>query len=769
MWEIFALGSLVGASGLNLLCSLPSLNFTRVSCAVILCITFALLLCPVPRYFKNCTLFFLAVIIGLGYGVLNSYSRLLPTQALPLNEPIQIQGVVQGMATVSQYGTQVTVKIDTINQQSYPSIFAKLYCPKSSPELLDGDKLIAKAKLKLPIALSNPGGFDQEKKNFIDKIQLAGKIIHIVELHTKRELSVTRLRAYLLKKMKTLLEGHEMLGVLEAMLLGWQKDISPMQWQLFRATGTSHLVAISGAHIGFVAALCYGLARKVFSRFYRLTLWIPAQCLASGFAFLSAIAYSALAGFSLPTRRACIMILVAMLAVMTRRAVASWRVLSLAWLGVFILDPFAPMQVGFWLSFGCVAALIYGLNHQPNFSKWRQMWQAQQVVFIALIPLSLYFFGQLSLIAPLANLLALPLVSFVIVPFGLFAIIVLPFSQTLAQWLLLSMDFLLQVLIFILKYLASVPFAFWQSRPISFLTLSLGLLAVCLLLNSHFGIKRHVAWLLFIPCLYSKSLSIPYGECRFTLLDVGQGLSAMVQTQHHSLLYDAGPQYNQDSDAGTRVIEPFLYHQQIKQIDKLVISHGDLDHQGGLRSLKTSYFKDVVSGEPQRLKLAAQRCQVGERWQWDGVDFEFLSPHETHKRANDNSCVLKVTVGPQSIMLTGDISKKVENYLVKKQSDKLASTILIAPHHGSLSSSSEKFVRLVKPEYALFAAGYSNKFNFPKEAVLARFSQISAINLISWQSGALIFHLNGTNHLTPPIRWRETSQHYWSVLTSWRE
>jgi competence protein ComEC len=332
----------------------------------------------------------------------------------------------------------------------------------------------------------------------------------------------------------------------------------------------------------------------------------------------------------------------------------------------------------------------------------------------------------------------------------------------LAEGILNSAHFSLQGIWALLEKLAALPYHLVQLTSISWLIIIASGLSVLLLLSPKGIPGRHFGWIALIPLFLHQVKPISYGCIRFTLLDVGQGLSAVIQTQHHTLLYDAGPEYGKAGDAGQRVIKPFLKANQISKLDKIVISHSDLDHRGGLKSLSDVTAGEILTSEPQRLRLPAEQCIAGQSWEWDGVVFQMLGPSSLEvKKRNDLSCVLKVSTPSHSILLTGDIEKGAEEAMRQRYEDELKSTILVVPHHGSLTSSTDDFIRAVSPEYALYPVGKDNHYGFPRAQIVARYQEMGCQSFISWQSGALSFLVPASGPVAKPLAYRQQSQRFW--------
>jgi competence protein ComEC len=271
-------------------------------------------------------------------------------------------------------------------------------------------------------------------------------------------------------------------------------------------------------------------------------------------------------------------------------------------------------------------------------------------------------------------------------------------------------------------------------------------------------------WLL--PLLTWQPVKPQSNQLWFTLLDVGQGLSAVIQTAHHVLVYDTGARFSPTFNAGSSVLVPYLQRQGIKQVDKLVISHADNDHSGGASALlKAMPVKQIQTSALELFThYHAQPCNIGQNWQWDGVTFTFLYPPSAHsEKTNDSSCVLAVQTGNQRILLTGDIEKGSERYLLELMPAQLTANILVVPHHGSRTSSTTAFVKAVHPEYALFAVGYHNRYRLPNVTIVERYRTMEAKNVDSIDCGAMQFKLDGKSPIAAPKCYRQQHRHYWNA------
>ncbi|ADJ27409.1 DNA internalization-related competence protein ComEC/Rec2 [Nitrosococcus watsonii] len=714
----------------------------------------------------------------------------LLSQELPLaleGQDILLEGTVDSIPEILDHSLRFAFAPQRIifksqTWQGPQRIRLSWYRPPSL-KLKAGDRWQLLVRLKRPRGFMNPGGFDYEGWLFRQGFRATGYVRsatanRLIESHWYHH-PLDRARQYLLEHMTPLLADSPQRGLVQALTLGERGAITPQQWQVLERTGTNHLVAISGLHIGLLAGLAYFLGRRLWSLQATNTLTLPAPQAAAIGAIISALLYAALAGFSIPTQRALIMVGVVMLAVLVKRPVHPLRTLAFALILVLIWDPLSALAPGFWLSFGAVAVLMMGMTglrplpHAKTLGfsivpyylghLWRQWGKAQWIVAIGLAPFLLYYFQRLSLIAPVTNLVAVPWMGFLVVPpLLLGALLLIPFPL-LGKALINLSDYLLALLWSVLVWCAEPPAAQWEhtSPPLwLFLPAILG----SLLLLAPRGLPgRWLGLLALLPLLLAPPPRPAQGALWFTLLDVGQGLAAVARTRHHALVFDAGPRYSERFNTGEGVVAPFLRSQNINTIDTLVISHGDNDHLGGVAGLLRHLpAKQILTSAPEQLPWTHPKsCIRGQQWRWDGVDFHILHPPSTVGRGNNHSCVLLITSGTQRILIAADIERSAEQTLLATNSDGLAATILVVPHHGSLTSSSPPFIAAVNPKHALFSAGYRNRWGFPKPAIMQRYLQQGAKLWSTAQHGAITFHLDQSS-LGKPETFRQSNRHYWT-------
>ncbi|HEC20178.1 MAG TPA: DNA internalization-related competence protein ComEC/Rec2 [Gammaproteobacteria bacterium] len=670
--------------------------------------------------------------------------------------------------------------------QAVPGTLLLSWYPRKArpiPELHVGERWQLRVRLKRPHGFANPGGFDYEAWLFRQGIRAKGYVrwpkgASADTPPVNRRLALAgrafwldqqreRLRGALLNA----LDGHPLRGIVLALAMGDRQFIDTEQWQVFTRTGTNHLVAISGLHVGLVAGLVFFLARRLWRLSARAVNRWPANKAGALGALLAATVYAALAGFSIPTQRALIMVAVVMLAVLAQRHTRPSSLLALALLIVLIIDPLAVLAAGFWLSFGAVALILYGMSGRLAMkSLWWRWGRVQWLVALGLLPLLLWQFQQASLVAPLANLLAVPWVSMVTVPLTLLGSLALGIFPAAGEGVLHLAGLSLEALWWWLQWLAQWPRAAWAHMAPPGWAMVVAGLGILWLLAPRGVPARWVGAVGLMPLLFVSPAAIPEGQARFTLLDVGQGLAAVVQTRRHVLVFDAGPRFSSGFNTGEAVVAPYLRAHGRRKIDTLLVSHGDNDHIGGVAGLRKHLpVERVLSSVPQKM-AGAEPCVAGQYWQWDGVRFTMLNPADTLKTArrsdNNRSCVLRVQAGGQSLLLSGDIERSTEAALVREFAEGLRSDVLVAPHHGSLTSSSPGFVAAVAPAVVLFPVGYGNRYGFPKPRVVQRYAGQGARLFDTAQQGAIELVLGGGEGV-PGVRvYRQQERRYWHKSSS---
>ncbi len=681
-----------------------------------------------------------------------------------------ISSLVVPQGRVTGFDLQVT-QLRYQDQLQQFSGKLKLSWYADAPQLIPGEKWQLKVKLKRPHGFMNPGGFDYEGWLFGRGIGARGYVIADVLNQRLEQPSLVYAHQRVRQKLGSLLdlyiEDQRASGLLKALVIGDRSGLSDADWALFRETGTSHLVAISGLHIGIVSGLGFYLTSFLWRRIHHLTLRLATPRAAAIAALTSGLFYAALAGFSLPTQRALVMLSLFMAGVFLVRKTQPMRGLALAMLIVLLVDPRASISPSFWLSFVAVGAILMGVcwrTAQPGrLTTWSR---TQWLVTLGLLPVLLSWQHQFPLVAPLVNFIAVPLFSLLIVPLALLSTLILVFWVEAATVILQPLLWLLQGTYNLLTLAASLSMQL-SSQPGQPVThWFLAALGTLLLLMPRGWPNRWLGLPLLLPALLIHPASGPKsGDFRFHLLDVGQGMAAVVRTQHHVLVYDTGPKFSPTFDAGAAVLLPFLEHVGIDQVDMLIVSNGDRDHSGGLASLLKEFQPHrVKSGEPHRIDLeGVQKCEAGRSWQWDGVQFTILHPDRSRPwRGNNASCVLGVENQAGRLLISGDIEAEAERHLLACCADALRSHLITVPHHGSLTSSTSEFVAAGSPRYALSSNGYRNRYGFPREPVVRRWTDNGSEFLTTAASGAISFHFGNDGNLTGPIAHRSIAGRYWN-------
>lgn len=650
---------------------------------------------------------------------------------------------------------------------------------QNPPILHAGERWRLKVRLKRPHGFMNPGGFDYEAWLFQQGIRAKGYVRVPGKRNRAENINqrlapaasaypVHQLREGLRARIQAALQQHPLSGIVLALAIGDRQLIDRDQWQVLMRTGTNHLVAISGLHVGLVAGFAFFLMRRLWRTSASLVNRWPAAKAGAIAALLAAAIYALLAGFSVPTQRALVMVAVVMLAVLLQRQTRPSSMLALAMILVLGIDPLAVLSPGFWLSFGAVAVILYGMSGRLAMrSAWWKWGRVQWLVAVGLFPALVLLFQKASIVAPLANLLAVPWVSLVTVPLTLLGSLLLGVLPVVGEWLLGLSLWSLDGLWWWLEMLSQWSFAQWQqAAPVGW-ALGVSLLGIAWLLAPRGVPARWVGAVWLLPLVFVSPVSLPQGEARFTLLDVGQGLATVVQTQNHVLVFDAGPRFSSGFNTGEVVVAPYLLAQGRNYIDTLIVSHADNDHIGGVASLLASLpVQQVLSSEPQKILGAkAQACKVGQQWQWDGVQFEMLSPvqglYTGRRKRNNSSCVLRIQAGKHSVLLTGDIERAAEQEITQRLAEKLKSDVLVVPHHGSKTSSSVAFVASVAPDIALFPVGYRNRYGFPKNDVVQRYRDRNIRLFDTANHGAIEILLGGETGLNRIASFRQQAARYW--------
>lgn len=689
---------------------------------------------------------------------------------------VEISGVIAAMVQPNDRGVRFLLDVErayTLNAR-IPSRISLMWYENDSespPDLHAGQRWRMAVRLHRPHGNANPDGFDFEAWMLERGIRAVGYIRaqpapHLIEALVWRPgYLLERLREAARKHLLEALGDRPYGGVIVALAIGDQQAIPPDQWQVFTRTGVNHLMSISGLHITMVASMALLLVLRLWRRSETLVLKLPAVRAATVCGLIVALAYAALSGFEVPAQRTVYMLAVVAVALWSGWTARSTAVLAAAAALVVVLDPMAVIAPGFWLSFGAVAVIMFAGGSRIGRHGWFRAWaQTQWAVTLALVPFLLAMFQQVSLVSPVANAFAIPLVSLIVVPLAL-AASVLPLD-----WIAHAAHLVMAFCMLLLRALSDLPDAVWQQHAPPAWSVPIAVAgALWILLPKGFP-ARWVGAVMMLPLFLWLPAKLAPGELRVTVLDVGQGLAVVVRTHEHALLYDTGPAFTEQIDAGGRIVVPYLRAAGVSRLDGMIVSHDHSDHSGGALSvLQAMPVEWLASSLPQDHVISmaiihSRLCGAGERWQWDGVSFEFLYPqpadyNDSGAKDNDHSCVLRIVSPYGSILLPGDIEKRSESRLLQS-SGNLRTDILIAPHHGSRTSSTPEFVHAVAPGLTVFSVGYRNRFGHPHPAVNARYRQAGSRTLRTDLSGALLIRMNPAG--VEVQSWREVDRKYWA-------
>ena len=716
---MFALG--LGLLSLRFFPALPSIGWLLAMSVV------ALMLLP----FRTHPLAFF--LLGISWACLSAQSALDDRLTPALDGQTRwVEGRVVGLPQQTSTGVRFELTDNRSRKAQLPKRIRVSW--HGGPQVNSGERWRLAVTLKRPSGLLNFHGFDYEAWLLAQRIGATGSVKDGQRLAPARSAWRDSLRQRL---SSVDAQGRE--AGLAALVLGDGSGLGTEDWRVLQDTGTVHLLVISGQHIGLLAGLIYGLVAGLarYGCWPRALPWLPWAC---ALAFAAALGYGLLAGFGVPVQRACVMVGLVLLWRLRFRHLGVWWPLLLAFNAVLLLEPLASLQPGFWLSFAAVAVLVLAFSGRLGAWSWWQLWtRPQWLIAIGLFPVLLVLGLPISLSAPLANLLAVPWISFVVLPLALLgtALLAVPLVGEGLLWLAGgALDGLFGGLALLAGQSpawipAEVPLGYWWVSLAG---------AVLLLLPK--GVPfRLLGWPMLLLAVFPPRQLVPHGQVEVTQLDVGQGQALILRTRHHTLLYDAGPRSGA-FDMGERVVVPALRKLGIEALDMMLISHAHADHAGGAAAVARALaVKRVVGGEVEGMPalLAVQPCVSGERWEWDGVLFELWRwPGATD--SNPKSCVLRVQANGERLLLTGDIDRAAERAF-------LASALAVptdwlqAPHHGSRSSSSGPFLERLAPKSVLISRGRGNAFGHPHSQVMQRYRALGSRVYDSAEQGAVRLQL----------------------------
>ncbi len=768
--------------------SLPAMSWLLVS--VCLLIPIACQFHLLQWYVKRLLIIVIAVWIGFFYAA--GFAALRLSDALPRQweqKDIEIVGVVATLPEAGNRGEHFRFDVEQVitPHAQVPQHIALTYyqhhvwpplaqeanqMPVLTPSIFSaGQRWRLTVRLKRPHTTYNPHGFDFEAWTLAQRVRAMGYIRNqnrmekLTDFVWRPQYMIEYCREKVGGRITQSLMHQPYAGVIRALVIGDHSQINTQDWEVFLRTGVNHLMSISGLHISMLAGLAFGLTAFIWRRFPYLVIRLPTRKAATIAGAMAALSYACLAGLSVPTQRAFYMLAAFAVALLLSKRVSIARILTIALMVVVLLDPWAVIAPGFWLSFSAVGVIAYATVNRLQLRHWLiEAANTQWSVTLGLLPILILMFGQASMVSPAANALAIPVISLLVVPLAILGAL-LPFDFILqaAQWIL-------EVSMPILYWLASLPFSTWQQASAPMWTIGLAIVGALWLLLPRGFPQRWLGFILMLPMVFVVPDKLFEGEMQVTVLDVGQGLSVVVKTATHTMLYDTGDQYDADKNAGNKVIIPYLRSLGIKHIDALVISHDDKDHSGGaasvLAQMPTQWLASSYTLPETTTPMPTQsKCHSGQKWIWDGVMFEVLYPmleadDDDNLSDNNRSCVMKVTSRYGSILLTGDIEKEAEATLLQKHKDQLKSDVIIAPHHGSKTSSTSAFIEAVDADHVVFTVGYLNRFKHPKSDVVNRYLKQVETSYRSDYHGAIVLDFKDKADLQINA-WRLSHRKYW--------
>lgn len=729
----------------------------------------------------RCALFLMATgclgaALGFASTTMRAQARLAETLPPELEDKLLlVEGVVAALPTHGEEGTRFAFDIERVRAPEGATVPRRVslawkhtHLGDPLPTVRAGERWLLAVRLQRPHGVFNPHGFDLEAWMFERGLRASGWVSQNETVHQRLRADagrwqdrIERWRERVREQMQRTLREARWSGVLVALAIGDQASVARSEWATFNAAGISHLLSISGAHVTLFAAglsaLVYGLWRQS----QALTLRLPARKAALAVAVFAAFAYALAAGFAAPAQRTCFMVMIVALGFWRGMHVRSAFVLLFALACVLLRDPWAVLSAGFWFSFVAVAGLLWLAAYRVGKAPWwKTALVAQLALFILLAPIGLALFQQFSLVGLFVNAVAIPLVSFVVVPLTLLWLLI-PWAGLL--WLAHGVWSVVGALC---EWVSAWPLATWQQHAPPPWSVALAMVGAFWLIGPRAFPGKPLAAALMLPLFVIQPTRPAYGAFSVTALDVGQGLAIVVQTRRYDLLYDTGPVWTENSDAGQRIIVPYLRATGAR-LGGLVVSHQDSDHAGGVASVirerRPDWVRSSFAARPE------ERCTAGQSWIWDGVVFTFLHPagdavpdaKATRRHANNRSCVLRI-VGRDgaSALLTGDIETDAEAELLAS-GQALQAALLSVPHHGSRSSSSAAFVAAVAPQRAVIHVGYRNRFAHPHPEVLATYHRRDVVlDRTDWH-GAVRYTWDGQTWQA--TRWRERAARYWHL------
>lgn len=624
-----------------------------------------------------------------------------------------------------------------------------------TPAIAIGQEILIRAKVKRFTNYQNPGSAWYREKQLAAGYSGKGYVKQWLAVSHYSNLTwIEQIRHSVSYQIQQLYGNKSSCAFMRSVLIGQKDQLKPQEVALFQRTGTSHLMAISGLHIGLISIISFYLGQFIWRLIPSACLWMAAQRIGAVAALLSGLVYAELSGMSTSTLRAVIMSSVFLVGVLLNKRTTTYYSLLLALCLVLLLQPYSPFLIGFYLSFLVVAILLS--FYQPGKLSFISL---QLKIWVILLPLGMYFFGYYPISSIIANLIAIPIFSFLLLPMAVASVLTSYVSFKIASVLATVTDFVFDVLHTLLIWFAKFPVLintgyFNQLSTVIFITAAIFIFCYLLFIKktAWIDVRKYGAVLMaFIFVIeFLQVTSIPQNEAKMHVLDVGQGLSVVVRTANHLLVYDVGDKYPSGFNLGDAVVLPYLRTLTASKIDKLIISHQDSDHSGGLAAVVKQMSVGELISNYSSSKNNWQHCHETKSWQWDGVVFYFLQPeYISNLSENNRSCVLVIENQYQRIILPGDIEKKIEIKYISKLKKDRKSTILISPHHGSKTSSSLRFLKTISPDAVIISSGKNNRYHFPHKKIIDRYSAMGAQIYNTATCGMSSWHMTKSLNIKP--------------------
>lgn len=734
--------------------SYKAASFTIQALLVLTCLG---LLARLRRsFFDLTTAIIIAMVILVWVNQYQHRHAIIPQSQLSPN--LVVTGSIESIPVCNSMRCQFDFRVEhASNASSIDGSLLKLswYRPYPNPTPLPGEYWQLKVKLKEPRNFRNPGSFNARQSLQTQGINSTG----IVSQHyPHRKLADARCLTSLNScryQIISYLEQHYSTSAMPTILalgLGHKASLSQEKKNALLKTGTSHLFAISGLHVGLLSMFVYHFVFSFWRRSVFLIQMFNPQVAGSVAAILIAGFYAFISGFSVSVQRAMIMIGVIFVAKIARLKMSSTQSLIVAFMLILVCDPFSLYSIAFILSFSAVATILLISQYHPNsdLKKWRDkaysMFTWQATLSLVTMPLTLYLFKQFSIIGIIVNMIAIPWMSMVVLPLVILFIIASP--TALGPFFEMVCTYAIDLMWATLAYFAAIPHGLVHFS-INSLSMMFAM-TVCIILVLLFKQYRYF-WILLSIVLIAELPRYPLqlGEYELAVLDVGQGLAVVVRTANHVYIYDSGPMMGANLDAGSAVVIPYLQEEHVHTIDDMIISHQDMDHRGGAKSIM-DYFqlpRVISSGSRYFEPTQTVLCQNKMHWHVDGVTFQILHPDKDvfEERTNNRSCVLRISNARYSVIIPGDIERSVEYDLIDRYGESLKSHILVAAHHGSKTSSSEAFIDTVDPDYVIFSTGFMNRFHHPSPSIVERYRIRKIKTFDTQERGIVRFHVGLTH------------------------